>query len=171
MAALMAMMQSMQQDSATRMSTMQAELQAQLSDQRRELGTELENLANNAHQSTPLVQGLKSEVQGLKSEIVVQEQHVGTMNTALSTAILTMSTGPTTASSSPPAAQPLAAGRASTDSTATCSPQGRPTQQRGTGQTRCIPAVGSALCDHCERYPHAQQSAYGLQPVGIQHLL
>jgi hypothetical protein len=42
----MAMMQSMQQDSVTRMSTMQAQLQAQLPDQRRELGTELENLAN-----------------------------------------------------------------------------------------------------------------------------
>jgi hypothetical protein len=54
----MAMMQSMQQDSVTRMSAMQAQLQAQLSDQRRELGTELENLANNAHQSTILVQGL-----------------------------------------------------------------------------------------------------------------
>ena len=45
MAALMAMMQSMQQDSATRLSTMQAQLQSQLTDQRRELGTELENLA------------------------------------------------------------------------------------------------------------------------------
>jgi hypothetical protein len=62
------------------------------------VSTELEKMANNAHQPQLLVQVQGTRCKAwMESEMSEQEQHVSTMNTALSTAISTVAAAPATA--------------------------------------------------------------------------
>jgi hypothetical protein len=121
-AALIMMMQTMQQNIQNTMSVLQTQMQTQLTDQRRDTQAWLQSMEDGSARSTGAAHGLRGSehrdhiggdnahqshllVQDLKNEMGQQKQRVGTMNTAIPNVIFTMSAKPGTEASLPLAAR------------------------------------------------------------------
>jgi hypothetical protein len=183
------MQQAIQQTMQNAMSALQMNVQTQLTDQQRSaqawlqsmeervtqeqrtvfakvgakatsVGTGLEELANNAHESYLVVQDLKKKME--EQEQAARGHHHEHRH---------LHHGPhqgrkiSHGSQSPSCSRPTS--KIPADGTGTCSPQRWPTQQCRTSQARGIPTASSALCGDGAGGTQARCDADRIQPVGI----